>query len=115
MPPAIDYVPPLFERMMHVLWFTSCLQYERVSARAKAILMTDEIWFFKLFTERIYFIVKISHSSPCVKVEPLKVTLAETYCINITALAGCFDLMICIRPRSCTLTVIRTVLLFFHV
>ena len=73
--------------------------------------------FFELFTERIYFIVKISHSSMCVKVAPLKVTLAETYCINLTALAGCFvlDLMICKRPRSCTLTVIRTVLLFFHV
>ena len=44
--PAIDYVPPLFERMMHVLWFTSCLQYERVSARQKQFLMTDEIRFF---------------------------------------------------------------------
>ena len=98
--------------IMRVLWFTSCLQYERVFARAKAILMTG---FFELFTERIYFIVKISHSSPCVKVESLKVTLAETYCINFTALAGCFDLMICKRPRSCTLTVIRTVLLFFPV
>ena len=73
--------------------------------------------FFELFTERIYFIVKISNSSPSVKVEPLKVTLAETYSINFTALAGCFvlDLMICKGPRSCTLTVITTVLLFFHV
>ena len=54
----------------------------------KQFLMTDGIRVFLI----IYcknFIVKISHSSPFVKVEPLKVTLAETYCIIFTALAGC--------------------------
>ena len=54
----------------------------------KQFLMTNGIRVFLI----IYcknFIVKISHSSAFVKVEPLKVTLAETYCINFTALAGC--------------------------
>ena len=55
----------------------------------KQFLMIDKIRFFLIIYWGAHlFYCKNFTFFPVCKVEPLKVTSAETYCINFTALAG---------------------------